>query len=198
MAHRGPGRPPWHGNATSATLRQGQLLDQLLILTERRSKIHACEVGMKIKLVFGSSLVTAAMGAFSAVGSYAAVAAQDMKSQWNGAFSVEQAGRGETLYTDKCSVCHGAELRGTEMAPGLIDDVFSAKWNDQTLADLFDRIRRTMPQNDPGTMSGQQAADVLAFVLHKANYPAGAHELPMDIDMLKMYKFLASKPGAEK
>ena len=160
--------------------------------------IRVCEVGMKIKLVFGSSLVTAAMGAFSTVGSYAAVTAQDMKSQWNGVFTVEQAGRGEALYTEKCSVCHGAELKGSEMAPGLIDDVFSAKWNDQTLADLLDRIRRTMPQNDPGTLSGQQAADLLAFVLHKANYPAGTQELSTDIDMLKMYKFLASKPGAEK
>jgi mono/diheme cytochrome c family protein len=151
--------------------------------------------GMKITLVLVSSLVTAAMGAFSAVGSYGAVAAQDMKSQWSGAFTVEQAGRGETLYTDRCSVCHGGELRGTEMAPGLIDEVFSAKWNDQTLADLFDRIRRTMPQNDPGTLSGQQAADLLAFVLSKASYPAGTQELPADFDMLKIYKFLASKPG---
>jgi mono/diheme cytochrome c family protein len=151
--------------------------------------------GMKITLVLVSSLVTSAMGAISAVGSYGAVAAQDMKSQWSGAFTVEQAGRGETLYTDRCSVCHGGELRGTEMAPGLIDEVFSAKWNDQTLADLFDRIRRTMPQNDPGTLSGQQAADLLAFVLHKASYPAGTQELAADIDMLKSYKFLASKPG---
>ena len=162
-----------------------------------RSKIYACEVGL-IKLAFGSSLLTAAMGAFSGIGSFAAVAAQDMKSQWNGAYTVEQAGRGEALYTDTCSVCHGAELRGTEMAPGLIDDVFSAKWNDRTLADLFDRIRRTMPQNDPGTLGGQQAADLLAFVLLKTNYPAGTQELPTDIDKLKMYKFLASKPGAER
>jgi mono/diheme cytochrome c family protein len=174
------------------------LLDQLLILTERMAEIHACEVGMKIKLVFGTSLVTVAMGAFGALGSYSEVAAQDMKSQWNGAFTVEQAARGEALYTDKCNVCHGAELRGTEMAPGLIDDVFSAKWNDQTLADLFDRIRGTMPQNDPGTLGGQQAADLLAFVLLKANYPAGTQELPTDIDRLKMYKFLASKPGTER
>jgi cytochrome c5 len=153
---------------------------------------------MKIKLVFGFSLVTAAIGAFSAIGSDAAAAAQDMKSQWNGAFTVEQAGRGEALYTDKCSVCHGAELKGSEMAPGLIDDVFSANWNDRTLADLFEQVRRTMPQNDPGTLSGQQTVDLLAFVLHKANYPAGTQELPADIDMLKMYRFLASKPGAEK
>jgi mono/diheme cytochrome c family protein len=153
---------------------------------------------MNVKLVFVSGLLTAAMGAFSAVGMYAAVPAQEIKSQWNGAFTVEQARRGEALYSDRCSVCHGTELRGTEMAPALIEDVFSAKWNDQTLADLFDRIRRTMPQNDPGSLSEQQAADLLAFVLQQAKYPAGTQELPTDIDTLKRYKFLASKPGAEK
>lgn len=152
---------------------------------------------MKIELVFVASLVTAAMGAFGTVGSYATVAAQGMKSQWNGVFTVEQAGRGEALYTENCSTCHGAELRGSEMAPGLTDGVFSAKWNDLTLADLLDRIRTTMPQNDPGSLSRQQAADLLAFVLQKMNYPAGAQELPTATDMLKMYKFLASKPGAE-
>lgn len=153
---------------------------------------------MKIKVVLRSGLVTAAMGAFAAASSYAAVAAQDVKSQWSGSFTVEQAGRGEALYKEKCSVCHGDELRGSEMAPGLVDDVFSAKWNDQTLADLFGVIRRTMPQNDPGSLSEQQAADLLAFVLHKASYPAGTQELPTDVAMLKMYRFLASKPGAQK
>jgi hypothetical protein len=84
------------------------------------------------------------------------------------------------------------------MAPGLVDDVFSAKWNDRTLADLFDVIRRTMPQNDPGSLNEQQAADLIAFVLHKGNYPAGTQELPVDVAMLKTYRFLANKPGAEK
>src|SRR5262245_50180744 len=153
---------------------------------------------MKFKLVLGSSLVTAAIGAFTAVGSHVAVAAQDMKSQWSGVFTVDQAGRGEALYKDKCSACHGDELRGSEMAPGLVDDVFSAKWNDQTLADLFDVIRRTMPQNDPGSLNERQAVDLLAFVLRKANYPAGTQELPRDVAMLKTYRFLANKPGAEK
>lgn len=153
---------------------------------------------MKIKLVFGASLVTAALGAFGTVGSYATVVAQGMKSQWNGVFTVEQAARGAALYTENCVTCHGAELRGSEMAPGLTDDAFSAKWNDLTLADLFDRIRTTMPQNDPGSLSRQQAADLLAFVLSKMNYPAGTQELPTATEILKTYKFLASKPGAEK
>jgi hypothetical protein len=84
------------------------------------------------------------------------------------------------------------------MAPGLVDAVFAAKWNDQTLADLFDRIMRTMPQNDAGSLSGQQTADILAFILNRAKYPGGTQELPADIATLKTYKFLASKPGAEK
>ena len=62
----------------------------------------------------------------------------------------------------------------------------------------FDVKRRTMPQNDPGSLNERQVADVLAFVLHKANYPAGTQDLPTDVATLKMYRFLANKPGAQK
>lgn len=151
---------------------------------------------MKVKLVCGTTLVIALMGAFSALGSYTVVAAQEVKSQWTGVYTVDQARRGEMLYSDKCGSCHGAEVTGSEMAPGLIDEAFATKWDDQTLTDLFERIRTTMPQNDPGSLSVQQTADILAFVLQKGKYPAGTQELPSDILVLKTYKFLAKKPGA--
>jgi cytochrome c len=153
---------------------------------------------MKIKSGLCSSLVAAAVGAFTAVGSGAAVGAQDLNVQWSGSFTMAQAGRGGELYHDMCSACHGDELLGSEMAPGLVDDVFSAKWHDRTLADLFDVIRRTMPQNDPGSLSDQQAADLLAFVLHRTNYSAGTQELPADVAILKTFKFLVNKPVTEK
>src|SRR6266849_8120371 len=77
--------------------------DLPLLSIERGSKIQACEVGVKITWMFEAGLVIAAIGVFGSVGSDAAVAAQEVKSQWNGAFTVEQAHRGEALYSDKCS-----------------------------------------------------------------------------------------------
>ena len=59
------------------------------------------------------------------------------------------------------------------MAPGLTGGEFTSNWNDLSLGDLFERMRISMPQNAPGSLSRQQNADILAFMLYKGNYPAG-------------------------
>ena len=51
------------------------------------------------------------------------------------------------------------------MAPGLTGGEFTSNWNDLSLGDLFERMRISMPQNAPGSLSRQQNADILAFVL---------------------------------
>jgi mono/diheme cytochrome c family protein len=129
------------------------------------------------------------------IGAPVTASAQAAKSQWDGVYTLEQAKRGETLYAEKCSSCHGPDMAGGEMAPGLAGGEFTSNWNDLTLGDLFERMRISMPQNAPGSLSRQQNADVLAFVLHKGNYPPGQAELPTQTEMLNMYKFLAMKPG---
>ena len=51
-----------------------------------------------------------------------------------------------------------------------------------------------MPADKPGTLKPEQAADVIAFVLQKAAFPAGPTELPADTAALKTIKFVAPKP----
>jgi mono/diheme cytochrome c family protein len=145
---------------------------------------------MKAKLALAGLMVIAAAAAFGAL------SAQESKSQWDGVYTLEQAKRGEPLYAEKCASCHGPDMAGGEMAPGLTGGEFTANWNDLTLGDLFERMRISMPQNNPGSMSRQQSADVLAYILNKGNYPPGQAELPTQTEMLNMYKFLAMKPGA--
>src|SRR5215213_1229997 len=112
-------------------------------------------------------------GAFSARGT---VAAQATKSQWDKVYTEEQAKRGEALYAQYCAACHGPDLTGGEMAPGLTGGEFSSNWNDLSLGDLFERMRISMPQNNPGSLSRQQNADILAAMLKKGSYPAGKAE----------------------
>ena len=121
--------------------------------------------------------------------------AQAPKSQWEGVFTAEQAKRGEGLYAQYCGSCHGPDLAGGEMAPGLTGGEFSSNWNDLSLGDLFDRMRISMPQNAPGSLSRQQNADVLAYMLSKAGVPAGTTELPTQTEMLAQIKFMAQKPA---
>ena len=144
-------------------------------------------------------LATLALTAIVAIGTAALIgslAAQETKSQWDGVYSAEQAKRGESLYQEKCASCHGPDLTGGEMAPGLTGGDFTANWNDLSLGDLFERMRISMPQNNPGSLSRQQNADVLAFILQKGGYPAGKTDLPGQTEVLNMHKFLAQKPGS--
>lgn len=139
-------------------------------------------------------LTLAGITAFGAISARGTVAAQDAKSQWDGVYTEEQAKRGEGLYAQYCASCHGPDLSGGEMAPGLTGGEFAANWNDLTLGDLFERMRISMPQNAPGSLSRQQNADILSFMLHKAATPAGKTELPTATEMLQQYKYLAQNP----
>jgi quinoprotein glucose dehydrogenase len=117
------------------------------------------------------------------------------KSVWDGVYTEEQANRGREGYADQCASCHGPELTGGEMAPALAGGEFLAGWDGLTMGDLFERIRISMPQNSPGSLSGQQNADILAFMLASNKFPAGTTELAKDAMILKTIKFEAKKSG---
>jgi S-disulfanyl-L-cysteine oxidoreductase SoxD len=119
------------------------------------------------------------------------------KSIWDGIYTEEQATRGKALYSSECASCHGAELTGGEMAPGLAGGEFISGWDGLTVGDLFERIRISMPQNAPGSLSGQQNADILAFVFSVNKFPTGTSELPKEAGILKQIKF-EGKKGAER
>src|SRR5437762_7957111 len=121
---------------------------------------------------------------FGASGPRGAVAAQQSKTQWDGVYTADQAKRGEPLYSQYCASCHGPDLTGGEMAPGLTGGEFQSNWNDLSLGELFERMRISMPQNAPGSLSRQQNADILALVLFKSNFPAGTTELSGQTDVL--------------
>ena len=117
-------------------------------------------------------------------------------SVWSGVFSAAQEKRGEAIYTRECSTCHGERLKGGEGAPALTGTDFTAGWNGQTVGDLFDRIRQTMPAppEQPGKLTPQQTADVVSHILSVNGFPAGTTELPVEIESLKRIRIDASKP----
>ena len=108
----------------------------------------------------------------------------------DGVFTEPQATRGADVYRRECSTCHGERLQGGEGAPALAGSEFQANWNGQSVGDLFDRIRRTMPAppEQPGKLTPQQDADVVAHILSVNGFPAGARELPTDLDALKQIR----------
>jgi mono/diheme cytochrome c family protein len=133
-----------------------------------------------------------ALGVIAA--SYSALRAQTPRSVWDGVYSEAQAARGAPLFDRECAGCHGPDGEGGGMAPALSGAAFNANYDGQTVGDLFDRNRTTMPVGKEGQMSGQQIADITAFMLQANKFPAGASELATQSMMLKQITYLAQKP----
>jgi mono/diheme cytochrome c family protein len=116
------------------------------------------------------------------------------RSVWNGVYTDAQAARGEKVAVQYCTRCHGQTLTGAEAAPGLVGDLFNANWEGVPLGDLFERIRVSMPQDAPGSLSRQQNTDVIAYLLKVGKFPTGEVELPTDTALLGQVTFVSNKP----
>jgi S-disulfanyl-L-cysteine oxidoreductase SoxD len=114
-----------------------------------------------------------------------------------GVYSEEQARRGQVIYKDSCSSCHGEMLEG-RLGPPLTGDNFIGDWGKDPLSELAGKIRYTMPQGKPGSMSSQQVADIVAFLLQASKYPAGRAELPADEAALKRIAWFAGSQTPAK
>jgi cytochrome c2 len=113
-----------------------------------------------------------------------------LRAAKEGVYSAEQAVRGQAVYKEQCAVCHGPALGGAN-APPLAGDAFIEIWGGP-LSELVDKIQRTMPQGDPGKLTRQQSADVVAYILQVGKFPAGRTELKPDEAVLKQ---IALAPG---
>ena len=132
--------------------------------------------------------------AFASLATAAVVVCAQEKTVWDGVYTEDQATRGEALYAEHCVKCHGATLQGNgEGAKPLTDAAFKSTWNGVPLGALFDRIRLSMPQDKPGTMTRQQVADLLAFLLRANKFPAGKDELVRQTDLLNAIVFTSEK-----
>jgi len=112
------------------------------------------------------------------------VSAQAVSSTRDGVYTDEQAKQGKAVYDEQCAGCHGPALLGSGKNPPLVGDVFLQKWTDQTMADLFMKTNATMPASNPGTMSPDETAQVLAYILSFNKFKPGPKPLPTDPDGL--------------
>jgi len=113
-------------------------------------------------------------------------AQQRPKNVREGAFTAEQAERGKAGFDGVCQRCHGAALNGSEgNGPPLKGGTFLAHWDKDTLGSLWVKIRDTMPLGVPGTLTDEVKLQILAYVLQQNGFPAGAAELPSDVNALE-------------
>ncbi len=123
--------------------------------------------------------------------------AQAVTNVWDGAYTEAQAVRGEPLYQQHCGACHGSQMQGIEEAPTLKQGAFIYNWDGMGVDILFQRLRETMPLDDPRGVPRRVKADILAFIMQQNNFPAGRTELPYQNSRLKRITWNALNPAEQ-
>jgi PQQ-dependent dehydrogenase (methanol/ethanol family) len=108
-------------------------------------------------------------------------------------YSAAQAAQGAALFTQKCAVCHGANLQGGA-GPALVGNQFFLRYRGKPLSALWSTIHTEMPLNAPSTLSNAQSLALVAFILQRNGFPAGPSPIIGHYDITRIIP--ASAPGA--
>jgi mono/diheme cytochrome c family protein len=123
--------------------------------------------GMGNQMRRGRIAAVVVLGIFSASGLVARAAAG-----LPALYTVAQARAGAAVFSQNCAMCHGAALGG-EAGPPLVGQRFASAGSGETVGAMFDEIAGQMPAQAPGSLTHDQYAAVMAFILAKNGYPAG-------------------------
>jgi mono/diheme cytochrome c family protein len=99
------------------------------------------------------------------------------RSTLMGVFTDQQAARGRDLYAASCTGCHTAASH-TGVA-------FWNTWVGRPLSELFNYVSERMPKSDPGSLTREEYAQLVAHLLKLNGMPVGDEELPPDSVALK-------------
>ncbi|MEP6494309.1 MAG: cytochrome c [bacterium] len=116
------------------------------------------------------------------------------QTTWDSVFTADQATRGDSLYKVTCVKCHGPELAGGDDGAPLSGTLFLGNWTGLPLNELYEKMRTTMPSDNPKSVPPEQLIDILAFMLSKNQFPAGSKALTTDSTLLKDIKIQQNKP----
>lgn len=114
-------------------------------------------------------------------------AAADSAAPAPATYTDRQARRGQQVYQRNCLECHTAAAY-TGLA-------FRRAWAGRSPFELWDLIRTTMPQDNPGRLSAAEYADIVAYMLRLNGYPAGEDELPADAERLQALRIAPAPPA---
>lgn len=106
------------------------------------------------------------------------------------------AAPGAADYAAHCAGCHGAQLQGGVHALPLTGAVFDQNWAGKRARMLYSRIISTMPQNDPGTLSVEQALSITLYVFRVNGISFAGHPIssPNDLNTLTIPHHEAHQP----
>jgi mono/diheme cytochrome c family protein len=102
-----------------------------------------------------------------------------------GMFTAAQAEHGLAMFREICAVCHS-----TSQFSG---PAFEKKWVGRRVFDLFEQLRTTMPQDNPGRLTRAQYLAIVSYLLKLNGYPASETPLPDNDEHLKSIPILSKR-----
>lgn len=125
-------------------------------------------------LMVSRTMLALALGSMVVATSVAARA--QGKSTADGVYSADQAVKGKDLYGQACESCHQpAKFSGAE---------FTRAYGGRPLSEI-DGSMAEMPMDNPGSLSRNDVAALIAYFLSMNKYPAGHAPLSGELDALK-------------
>jgi S-disulfanyl-L-cysteine oxidoreductase SoxD len=86
--------------------------------------------------------------------------------------AARQLDLGEQWFRSACLECHATR--------GLDNADFRLKWDGRNAFDLFERIRSTMPESRPGTLTQGTYASIVAYLMKLNGMKVGVTVVPSD------------------
>jgi mono/diheme cytochrome c family protein len=87
-------------------------------------------------------------------------------------YTEQQATEGQAVFTKSCAECHESkDVNGAD---------FKTKWSGRPVFALFEQIRTTMPDGNPGTLPRDDYVAAVAYILKLNGLPPGETRLASD------------------
>ncbi len=104
-----------------------------------------------------------------------AVSAQDppKSTTKDGVYSKTQADGGKALFAKVCSKCHSFKSEANEEAPALGGENFFKNWEGRSVYELATQIKTAMPPDGSVTLTDDDTANAIAFILQSNGFPDG-------------------------
>ncbi|WP_419758814.1 c-type cytochrome [Acidisoma sp.] len=91
-------------------------------------------------------------------------------------FTSSEADQGRIVFEQHCAACHGEDLRG-KIGPALVGPSLGSARDHTTISIMFNVIAFEMPAGAPASLTKENYAVVMAYILQRNGYPADAHPL---------------------
>lgn len=92
-------------------------------------------------------------------------------------FTQEQADAGRGFYRDTCQVCHGSTLANGQFGTPLKGSFFREKWKGKSVGELEQFMYEKMPPDKVMTLTEEQIANSLAYILSRNDLMPGTAPL---------------------